>query len=189
MQLQTERLLLREFTWNDLDAVYAYESDPSVATYVCYGPSSKEERTQELAFHIGHQTAQPRVFYHLAMVLASTACLIGWCGLKLTKAADQAGELGYALDRRYWGEGYASEAAQVMLRFGFETLLLHRIVGTCHPANQGSIRILEKVGMSYEGCLRENKWCKGYWRSTNLYAILDHEWRRHQARSTHSDHC
>jgi RimJ/RimL family protein N-acetyltransferase len=177
MQLQTERILLREFTWDDLDAIYAYEADPSVVAYVCYGPVTKAECRQELAFHIAHQIAQPRLFYHLALVLASTEHSIGWCGVKITDPAHQQGELGYALHRAYWGQGYASEAAQALLAFGFESLNLHRIVGTCHPANQGSIRVLEKVGMSYEGCLREHKWCKGHWRSSNLYAVLDHEWR------------
>ena len=187
MQLRTERLLLREFRWDDLDSVYAYESDPIVVRYVCYGPSTKGECHQELAFHIEHQTTQRRVFYHLAVVLALTKRLIGWCGVKVTKPAHQQGEIGYALDRRYWGQGYATEAAQAMIAFGFERLHLHRIVGTCHPSNVGSIRVLEKLGMSYEGCLRENKWCKGYWRSTNLYAMLDHEWPNHRTKSTISD--
>ena len=60
-----------------------------------------------------------------------------------------------------------TEAAQAMIAFGFEELYLHRIIGTCHPDNHGSIRVLEKVGMHYEGCLHENRWCKGKWRSTN----------------------
>lgn len=184
MQLHTERLLLREFTWDDLDALYAYESDPSVVAYVCYGPSTRAECRQELAFHIAHQTAQPRVFYHLALALAATEHLIGWCGLKVTDPARQAGELGYALQRACWGQGFATEAAQAMLAFGFRSLHLHRIIGTCHPANYGSIRVLEKAGMSYEGCLREHKWCRGRWRSTNLYAVLDHEWRSHHAQNT-----
>jgi RimJ/RimL family protein N-acetyltransferase len=187
MQLHTERILLREFTWDDLDAVYAYESDPAVAAYVCYGPSTKEECRQELAFHIAHQTAQPRVFYHLALVLPSMEHLIGWCGLKMTNPAHQEGELGYALHRGYWGRGYATEAAQALLAFGFRNLQLHRIIGTCHPANQGSIRVLEKVGMAYEGCLHEQKWCKGQWRSSNLYAVLDHEWRSRHAKNTIPD--
>lgn len=177
MQLHTERILLREFTWGDLDAVYAYEADPRVVAYVCYGPATKAECRQVLASDIAHQTAQPRLFYHLALVLVSTERLIGWCGLKITDPMHRQGELGYALQRAYWGHGYASEAAQAMLAFGFESLNLHRIAGTCHPANQASIRVLEKVGMLYEGCLREHKWCKGHWRSSNLYAVLDHEWR------------
>jgi RimJ/RimL family protein N-acetyltransferase len=149
--------------------------------YVCYGPATKAESRQELAFHIAHQSAQPRAFYHLAMVRPATGHLLGWCGLKITNFVLREGELGYALDRVYWGQGYATEAALAMLAFGFRSLNLHRIVGTCHPANQGSIRVLEKVGMSYEGCLREQKWCKGHWRSTNLYAALDHEWRSRYA--------
>ena len=187
MQFYTERLLLREFTWEDLDAVYAYESDPAVVAYVCYGPLTKEECRQELAFHIAHQTAQPRVFYHLALVLPSTEHLIGWCGLKLTNLAQREGELGYALQRTCWGQGYGTEAARAMLAFGFASLHLHRIVGTCHPANHASVRVLEKLGMAYEGCLREQKWCRGHWRNTNVYAVLDHEWQARHTNNTISD--
>jgi RimJ/RimL family protein N-acetyltransferase len=176
--------VLCEFGWSDLDAVHAYESDPAVAIYVCSGPLTKEECRQELAFHIAHQTAQPRVFYHLALVLLSTKLLIGWCGLKLANPTHQEGELGYALDHAYWGQGYATEAAQAMLAFGFHDLHLHRTVGTCHPDNRASIQVLEIVGMSYEGCLREQKWCKGHWRSTSLYAVLDHEWHARQTQNT-----
>ena len=184
MQLQTERLLLREFASHDVDAVFAFESDPTVVAYVCYGPSTKEECRQELAFHIAHQRAQPRQFYHLAVIVAHSGQLIGWCGVKITRATDREGEVGYALHQAYWGHGYATEAVRAVIAFGFWQLQLHRIVGACHPANRGSIRVLEKVGMRYEGCLREQKWCKGTWRSTNLYALLDNEWKEGHAATT-----
>jgi ribosomal-protein-alanine N-acetyltransferase len=169
--------VLREFSIDDLDAIVRYESDSLVVQYVCYGPSTRAECEQELRFHLAQQQAQPRIFYHLALSLPEPQTMIGWCGIKMAHPHDQEGELGYALDRAYWGQGYMPEAATTMLAFGFQQLHLHRIFGTCHPANHASIRVLEKIGMSYEGCLRENRWCKGVWRSTNVYAILEHEWR------------
>lgn len=176
MELKTDRLLLREFTPNDLEAIYAYESDPVVVKYVCYGPSSKNQCEQELAFHIAQQSMQPRVYYHLALILHRQNRLIGWCGLKIANPTNREAELGYALHCNYWGQGYATEAAATLLGFGFQHLHLHRIVATCHPDNQGSIGVLEKLGMSFEGCLRQQRWCKDDWRSTNFYSILEHEW-------------
>lgn len=178
MQISTPRLLLREFVADDLDAILHYESDPIVVQYVCYGPSTRSECERELKFHIEQQLADTRTFYHLALELRKTQTMIGWCGIKIVNPQSQEGELGYALNRSYWGQGYMAEAAKALVTFGFRDLHLHRIVGTCHPDNLASIRILEKVGMQYEGCLRQNRWCKGSWRSTNVYAILEDEWEK-----------
>ena len=62
-----------------------------------------------------------------------------------------------------------------IVEFGFSKLGLHRIFGTCDPANTASVRLLEKVGMQREGHLREHKWGKGKWRDSFLYAILEQE--------------
>jgi RimJ/RimL family protein N-acetyltransferase len=70
-----------------------------------------------------------------------------------------------------------TEAARAVLRFGFTELKLHRIFATCRPANIGSARVLEKLGMQREGHFRQHRWMKGAWHDSYLYAILDHEWR------------
>jgi RimJ/RimL family protein N-acetyltransferase len=173
MQFCTERLLLREFNANDLEDKFAFESDPIVVKYVCYGPYSREECRQDLEFHIAHQSASPRRYYHLGLVLPATNRLIGWCGLELKAENKREGEIGYALNRNYWGNGYMFEAAQAVLTFGFEQLKLHRIFATCHPANHASIRVLEKLNMRYEGRLPEQKKCRGEWRDTLIYALRD----------------
>jgi RimJ/RimL family protein N-acetyltransferase len=77
---------------------------------------------------------------------------------------------------RYWGAGYATEAARATLRFGFTELHLHRIFGVCQAANGASARILAKLGIRQEAYLRESEWTKGQWRDIVLYALLDHEW-------------
>lgn len=176
MEILTSRLLLREFIENDLDAIFHYESDPNVVKYVCYGSTTRIDCERELQFHIQHQQLQSRIFYHLALELCETKAMIGWCGIKIVNTQHSEGELGYALDQAYWGRGYMFEAAKSMVAFGFQTLRLHRIYGTCHPDNYSSIRVLEKIGMQYEGCFRENRLCKGNWRNTNIYAILEQEW-------------
>jgi RimJ/RimL family protein N-acetyltransferase len=85
--------------------------------------------------------------------------------------------IGYEIAPRYWGKGYATEAARAMVAFGFGELRLHRIWARCVADNVASYRVLEKVGMRREGCLREEEWIKGRWRDTLVYGILDHEWR------------
>jgi ribosomal-protein-alanine N-acetyltransferase len=176
MQLMTARLILREFEEGDVFAMHQLESDPEVVKYVSYGPSTEEECRRDLAFHIEHQTAQLRRSYHLAICSPDVPRLIGWCGLKITGSRFQEAELGYALQRQYWGQGYITEAANALLSYGFTQLRLHRIFATCDPRNIGSAHVLEKNGMQREGHLHQNKWCKGAWRDSLIYAVLEREW-------------
>ena len=82
----------------------------------------------------------------------------------------------YELDPRYWGCGYATEAARALLAFGFKELGLHRIWARCIAENVAS-RVLEKISIRQEGRLREKEWMKGRWWDTLLYTILEHEWQ------------
>jgi ribosomal-protein-alanine N-acetyltransferase len=176
MQIQTSRLLLREYIASDFEDMLAYESDPLVVQYVCYGPYTKEACRQQLAWHIAHQSAQPRNYYHLGIVLREENRLIGWCGLEVTDPAAHEAEIGYALHRRYWGKGYMTEAAAAMLRAGFNELQFRRIIAICHPGNAASIRVLEKLELVLEGILSEHKWCRGKWRDSGIFGLSNQEW-------------
>ena len=111
------------------------------------------------------------------MILQANQRLIGWCGLSIKDRDRQIAELGYDLDHAYWGLGYTTEAARAVVDWGFLTLHMHRIFAECHPANTASQRVMHKIGMRYEGHLRENVWVKGSWWDTIIYAILKHEWQ------------
>ena len=177
MNLQTKRLRLREFVWDDLEAVYAYQSDPLVVQHLCSGPATREDCRRELALYIAQQTAEPRLRYALALTALESDQAIGCCSLKIVQTEQREGELGYVLQRGVWGRGYGSEAARALLAFGFEQLGLEQIIATCNPANAPSIRVLEQLGMRYQGLLPEKKWCKGQWRDTSLYALPAEAWR------------
>jgi RimJ/RimL family protein N-acetyltransferase len=88
------------------------------------------------------------------------------------------GEIGFELDPSHWGQGYATEAVQAVLDFGFTQLSHHRIWSWCIADNIGSARVLEKVGMQREGRQREVEFFKGRWWDRLLYAILDYEWSK-----------
>jgi [ribosomal protein S5]-alanine N-acetyltransferase len=85
--------------------------------------------------------------------------------------------LGYELDPHFWGSGYATEAANRFLAFGFRDMGLHRIWAWCIAENLASSRVLDKIGMRQEGHLREHEWMQGRWWDTLLYAILEQEWQ------------
>jgi ribosomal-protein-alanine N-acetyltransferase len=111
----------------------------------------------------------------LAATLRSDGRQIGGIGLRIDEQHQHA-ELGYWLGVPYWGQGYATEAAGEMLRYGFEDLKLHRIFASHFKHNPASGRILVKLGMRHEGCQREHlrKWDQFV--DSELYGILRQDW-------------
>jgi RimJ/RimL family protein N-acetyltransferase len=112
------------------------------------------------------------------VVLKEGNRLIGACALMVEGAEAKEAMLGYVYAREHWGNGYATEATAAVLRFGFETLGLHRIYSTADVLNVASWRVMEKLGMQREGLLREHVLSKGRWRNSYLYGILEDEWRK-----------
>lgn len=83
---------------------------------------------------------------------------------------------GNIINPDFWGMGYATEVAKLLIKLGFREFNLHRIYATCDPRNIGSSKVLEKIGMIFEGRMRENLLMKDEWRDSLLYSILDKEW-------------
>jgi len=103
--------------------------------------------------------------------------VIGEVGLKWLSREHRQGEIGFIFNSDYQGRGLATEAAEVMLRRGFDELGLHRIIGSCTPQNASSARLLERLGMRQEAHFIHNEIVKGEWGEELIYAMLDHEWR------------
>jgi [ribosomal protein S5]-alanine N-acetyltransferase len=174
--LTTERLHLREFQENDWHAVLEYQTDP---LYLRYYPATQVTERDARDFVrrcIAWSMERPRKKFQLAFVLRSNGRLIGNGGIRMRFSDTWEAEMGYELDSRYWGQGYATEAARALLAFGFDELALHRIWAQCVLENLASARVLERIGMRREGHMRENEWMKGRWWDTLHYAILDSEW-------------
>jgi len=177
MPLETERLSLRPHRADDWAVVAAYANHPDLLRYRPDDVRSPEQMQAHLQHLVEVQQREPRTSYHFAVILETNQRLIGWCGLVIKDRERQIAELGYDLDRPYWGLGYMTEAARAVVGCEFTTLNLHRIFAECHPANAASMRIMQKLGTIYEGHLRENVWVKGNWWDTIIYAILEHEWQ------------
>jgi len=175
MILETQRLILREFTPDDREDIHVYASNPLVVQYTIWGPNTKEDTQDYLNRVLEMQNQDPRQEYELAVVMKDTEQLIGGCGIYASKPAQ--GEIGYCFDPAYWGKGFATEAADRLLEFGFRELGLHRIFATCRPGNLGSAKVMQKLGMKYEGHIREHMWHKGKWNDSYQYSILENEYR------------
>lgn len=175
--MQTERLLLREFAREDWREVLAYQQDPRYLRFYRWSSRTAADVRSFIAMFVRWQRERPRTKHQLAIVLRQNDRLIGNCGIRKATAEAWEAELGYEIDPRHWGRGYATEAARRMLGFAFDNLELHRVWASCIAENVASARVLEKLGMRREGHLRQNQWLKGHWHDSYVYAILEQEWR------------
>jgi [ribosomal protein S5]-alanine N-acetyltransferase len=169
--LETPRLKLRPYTEADIPELLPLIGTREVAatTLRIAHPYTEQDAKAFL------ELAKDPDKLWLAITLRSDGRQIGGIGLRVEKQHQHA-ELGYWLGVPFWGHGYATEAAADIVRYGFETLALHRIFASHFKHNPASGRILKKVGMKYEGCQREHllKWDRFV--DSELYGLLRREW-------------
>ncbi|MGK5742181.1 GNAT family N-acetyltransferase [Micromonospora sp. URMC 103] len=150
--LQTDRLLLRGWRDDDLDALAALNADPEVMRYILDG-SVRDRRQSAEGLQKMTRDWEERGFGLFAVEVRETGALIGWAGLAVPEFLPEvlpAVEIGWRLNRASWGHGYATEAASAALRFGFVDRGMDRIVSIRHVDNTRSARVMEKLGLSYE---------------------------------------
>ena len=146
MEKLTERLRLREFTEQDVDAIAEFRKDPRYLEYYYRPPYTRKECVSFVDRCIGWSRERPRSNYQLAITDRSSDALFGDCGVRTEVPGRKCGEVGYELSPAYWGHGYATEAVRAMLDFGFEELGLDEIEARCVVANKRSVRLLHRLG-------------------------------------------
>ncbi|MDX2163779.1 MAG: GNAT family N-acetyltransferase [bacterium] len=147
--LHTARLTLRPFTPADAPAYFAIRRQPDVARFLTGAPhETVEESARTIARIAAHWADKP--FGIWAVIERATMRLIGHCGLWSIPETDDT-EIAYAFDPSAWGQGYATEAGAVALRDGFDRARLPLIYGLALPENRASQRVLQKLGMKFEG--------------------------------------
>lgn len=169
--IATDRLILRPFTANDLDALFAVLNRPEVWQYDPGRPRTMSETGETLAIWINEYTRHG--FGRFAVIEKASGKLIGYCGLQwllldhgLYKSPEV--ELFYALDPAFWGKGYITEAARAMIGFGFADLKLKRIVSTAVGANERSVNVMRRVGMRVERDPFDPDWIVGVVENTAI---------------------
>nr|WP_255534583.1 GNAT family N-acetyltransferase [Chryseolinea lacunae] len=140
-------MLLREFSEADAVGMFALNNDPLVIQYTGDPPFASEEATRTFIQHYSnYKTAG---YGRWTTLLKPSMAYIGWCGLSYNVATDET-DLGFRFSQRYWNQGFATEAAKACLDYGFNTLRLRKIIGRAMKENRASIRVLEKIGMTFE---------------------------------------
>jgi RimJ/RimL family protein N-acetyltransferase len=173
-RIRTERLWLRPFELADAPAVQRLAGEREIASTTGNIPHPYEDGMAEewigkhrAGFEHGERS-------NFAIELSEENELIGSIGLAIDQANESAG-LGYWIGLPYWNRGYATETGRAMLEYGFGELGLNRIHAGFFSRNPASGRVMEKLGMRYEGCLRQavKKW--GIFEDLQQYAILRQE--------------
>ena len=175
--LETERLILREITPDDAEEILRIFADPRVIRYWGAAPMASIE---EAYGKIAGITAAFREKFGIrwAITRRGSNRLIGSCGhWRLIKQHRRA-EIGYELAPEHWGQGLMPEAVGAILRFGFERMGLHSVEAQIEPDNQGSRRVLEKLGFVQEGYFRENSYFDGTFTDTAVFSLLKADWLR-----------
>lgn len=173
--LYTRRLTLRKIGINDVDDMYEYSRDEQVSRYLLWSTHPDRAHTKRYIKALEKYYAKG-MFYDWGIEETESGRLIGTCGFARIDGENRTAELGYVLRADRWGMGYAAEAAREVLRVGFCELGLHRIEARYMVDNAPSARVMEKLGMRFEGIKRAELFVKGKYRDIGYYSILKDEY-------------
>jgi RimJ/RimL family protein N-acetyltransferase len=172
---ETDRLLIRRFNSNDWKDLYEYLSQEIVVKYEPYGVLNEDSCKEEAI-----KRSKNNAFW--AVCLKENNKLIGNIYFQQQDPKEfLIWEIGYVFNPLYYGKGYATEACKVIMKFGFEKLGTHRIIGKCNPENTASWRLMERLSMKREGHFKKVAFFrktldgKPIWHDAYQYSILEEE--------------
>lgn len=171
MNIKTNRLWIREFEDADWEAVYAYTSKQDVMKYIPGGVQTREDTKKFVSKNRGANAE------NFPVIETDTNTLIGHIVFH-KYFGNHTYEIGWVFNPAFQQKGYATEAAQAVLEYGFTKLNLHRIIATCQPENTPSYRVMEKAGMRREGFFKKCIPSGDDWWDEYYYAILKEEFTR-----------
>ena len=176
VRLETERLILRRFVEGDVEDVFNnWSSDPEVTKFLSWQPHGDISGAQGLVRSRLEGYAKED-YYSWAVELKATGQVIGNISVGGYNNLTQSVGIGYVLGRRWWNRGYMTEALHGVMKFFFEECGVNRIEATHDTRNPGSGRVMQKVGMAYEGTLRQAGWSNQGVDDRACYAILAEEY-------------
>lgn len=170
------RLVLRPFSLQDAPTVQALAGAREVASTTLTIPHPYGDGVAEAWIETHAPAYDAGTLASFAVVEITPRQLVGAIGLSI-RAAHERAELGYWIGVPFWNRGYATEAAAMALRFGFQELGLNRVFAQHLVRNPASGRVMQKVGMTYEGRLRRHVRRWGAFEDLDQYGILADEWR------------
>ena len=178
MEIFSKRMILKEITRSDLEQIHDLQSKPEIDEFNTLGiPQSIEITKERLRQLIDAQKELPRKSYNWKIIEKETDEFIGQCGFNLSLNRFKLGEIYYNLLPEYWGKGYATEVARLLVETGFKHFHLHKVEAGVATENIRSIKVLEKAGMTREGLRRKILPIRGEWKDNYHYAIVEDDER------------
>lgn len=169
--LNTERLILRAMRRQDAPDMFEYAKLREVTRFLLWREHESLAYTEEYLHYIEGRYSVGD-FFDWAVVLRENGKMIGTCGFASIDTANNCAQIGYVLNPAYHRRGLAFEAASEVIRFGFEELKLHRIEARFMEGNEPSRKLMEKLGMRFEGYAADSMLVKGSYRTIGTCAIL-----------------
>jgi len=174
--IAARRVCLRWLTDEDVGSLFSIFSDPEVMRYWSSPPLADVGGAEKLLAHI-RESFRRRELFQWGIARGTDDRVVGTCTLFHIDTDNRRAELGYALGREHWGQGYMREALTALLGFCFGELNLHRVEADVDPQNASSVRTLERLGFQREGYLRERWLVGGGVQDSLFYGLLSREWR------------
>lgn len=172
--LETERLILRPMLVSDADDMYDYAHREEVTRYLLWSPHASKKNTVDFLRYIRTRYGLGD-FYDWAVVEKESGRMIGTCGFTSIDLENGVGEIGYVINPDFSGRGYATEAARAVIEYGFGELSLHRIQCRFMKGNDASLRVAEKLGMTFEGYIRDLMFVKGAHKTIGYCSLMHDE--------------
>ncbi len=177
LPMEVGELRIRRLKADDAAELLELYSFPSVSEFEIWGPWNSDFVEATLCSQAEIQPGDPGVALMLAVELVSEQKLIGEVQLTIHSIDNGQAEIGFSFHPNYCRRGFATKAVNAVLRYGFTTLDLHRIIANVDVRNDRSCRLLERIGMRREAHFlhvmrHEEKWIDDY-----VYALLEHEWK------------
>ena len=176
MNLQTERLHIREISLDDIGNIHILHSLPETDQFNTLGIPETIRVTENIVTEwIEKQNEHPRKSYIFCLERKDSKQFTGLIGLHLKESKFRSAEVWFKILFAEWGKGLATEALKKVLEFGFRELNLHRIEAGCAVDNSASVKVLEKAGMIKEGMKRKVLPIRGKWFDAFSYALLSED--------------
>ncbi|MFD2444794.1 GNAT family N-acetyltransferase [Bacillus sp. CGMCC 1.16607] len=173
--IETERLILRKVTLDDANDVFLYGSNEEVSKYVTWNTHQTLSESEGFIQFILEQYENKKlglwgIEYKENGQFIGTIDFVSW------QPHHKIAETGYVLSQDYWSKGIITEAAKELIKFGFENMDLARIQARCFIENIGSWKVMEKIGMTFEGIIRNGMYIKGKQHDLKMYSIIKEEY-------------
>ena len=176
-QLETDRLFLVQLTEKNIPELLKIWGDPVVANYNGFPPMDEAEIRNSIKFNEDEFRSRKGIRWGIA--LKSNGEVIGTAGYNRWQTfIGNKAMLGADVAQAFWNKGISSEASKCIIEYGFNQMKLHRIEAETSPENYAAQKVLEKLGFTFEGTLRDAYYWKSKYHTMNLYSLLEQEFSR-----------